>query len=351
MLKINSMLSTALCTAAALTSLQAFAIDKSAIAEQIASQLHASANLNTEVQNIERSHTPILVNTFLNTEHKLAKEEVGNTTEMWLYLPKDRALSDDMSDLVVSYPPAGDEKSWTEAEGYSLDGDKVQLDVNNAPDVPVVVIDDHGYYAMKSKVSNLNKMLKKNGLQKDMPLPSVTTAATATATGFESSKITKIKFADTKESWLKGPAEMYALVTGVLSKNKPQIVAVEMPYLDYNETTYYPDQIFINWSIYDHAAVDMLFYEHDNDTNYKQIVQALVTAVGAAGSLAGWPPASAIAEITNRVIAAMPDSWYTDQDDFADSCYTMLKGKTYKDKICAAQNVKFDMEPFFVDAN
>ncbi|CAM4021779.1 hypothetical protein VA7868_02860 [Vibrio aerogenes CECT 7868] len=348
MLKLNSMLSTALCTAAALTSLQAFAIDKSAIAEQIASQLQESANLNNDIQNIERSHTPVLVNAFLNSEHKLSADDIGENTEMWLYLPKDRALSDDLSDLVVSYPPAGDEKSWTEAEGYALDGDKVQLDVNHAPDIPVVVIDDHGYYAMKDKVNHLNKMLKKSGLQKDMPLPSVTTAA---ATGFESSKITKIKFADTKESWLKGAAEMYALVTGVLSKNDPQIVAVEMPYLDYNETTYYPDQIFINWSIYDYAAVDMLFYEHDNDTNYKQIVQALVTAVGAAGSLAGWPPASAIAEITNRVIAAMPDSWYTDQDDFADSCYTMLKGKTYKDKICASQNVKFDMEPFYVDAN
>ncbi|MEI8633454.1 hypothetical protein P4S72_18185 [Vibrio sp. PP-XX7] len=99
MLTLKSTLSAVVCTAAAFTSLNALAVDKSAIAEVVAAQLKASKNLNAEIQNIERSHTPILVDTILAPGHHLKTTDIGSTTEMWLYLPVDRALGDDMSGL------------------------------------------------------------------------------------------------------------------------------------------------------------------------------------------------------------------------------------------------------------
>ncbi|MEI8633455.1 DUF3103 family protein [Vibrio sp. PP-XX7] len=176
---------------------------------------------------------------------------------------------------MVAFPPSGNEDSWTAVEGYTLSGEKVSLDVHNAPSVPVVVIDDHGYYAMKDNVKQLNTLLQDSGLQQKTEQPPLSLSAKATATGFDSSKLTKIRLEDDHDSWIKGAAEVYALVTGVLSQNEPQVLAVEMPYLDNDKTDYYPNQIVINWSAYDYRAVDMLLYESDNGTNYKDLVQAL----------------------------------------------------------------------------
>ncbi|MDW6005063.1 DUF3103 family protein [Vibrio mangrovi] len=349
-MKLKNTISIALCTAASFASVSAFAVDKDAIAAQLASQLHASTNLNQQVQRIERSHTPVLVNTFLAPQSILPTQSVGTTTEMWLYLPSDRALNDDMSDLVVAYPPSGNEDSWTTIEGYTLDGAKVSLAVDQEPDVPVLVVDDDGYYAMKDSVKELNTLLQQSGLQKVSPESLLNTQVNAAA-GFDSTKLTKVRVKDVHESWIKGPAEVYSLVTGVLSGNEPQILAVEMPYLDYNETDYYPNQIVINWSEYNYRAVDMLMYEHDSGTNYKELVKVLVTAVGAAGSLAGWAPSAAVAEISNRVITAMPDSVFTDDDDFIDACYTLERGKPYTGFHCSSDNATISMEPFFVESN
>ncbi|KUI97758.1 hypothetical protein VRK_33210 [Vibrio sp. MEBiC08052] len=350
-MKLKNTISIALCAAASFTSVSAFAVNKDAIAAQLASQLHNSGHLNQQIIQIERSHTPIRVNTFLAPQSMLAHQSIDETTEMWLFLPSDRALDDDMTDLVVAYPPSGDEDSWTKVVGYTLSGDKVSLAVDQEPNVPVLVVDDNGYYAMKESVKKLNTLLQENGLQAKTSHTPHFSAQANEATGFDATKLTKVNVNNVREPWIKGAAEVYSVVTGVLSGNEPQIIAVEMPYLDYKETNYYPNQIVINWSEYDYRVVDMLMYEHDSGTNYKTLVQALVAAVGEAGSLAGWPPSSAIAEITNRVIAAMPDSVFVDDDDFVDACYTLERGKSYTDFHCSADNAVISMEPFFVEPN
>ncbi|SHE41204.1 DUF3103 family protein [Vibrio gazogenes] len=349
-MKLKNTIAVALCAVASFISVNAFAVDKDAIAARLASQLHDSVNLNQQIKQIERSQTPIRVNTFLAPQGILSSRSIGGTTEMWLFLPSDRALNDDMSDLVVAYPPSGDEDSWTQIVGYTLSGDKVSLAVDQEPDVPVLVVDDNGYYAMKESVKKLNTLLQENGLQeKTAQAPRLSTQTEAT--GFDATKLTKVNVNNVHEPWIKGAAEIYGIVSGVLTSNKPQILVVEMPYLDNKETNYYPNQIVINWSEYDYRVVDMLMYEHDSGTNYKTLVQALVTAVGAAGSLAGWPPSSAIAEITSRVIAAMPDSVFVDDDDFVDACYTLERGKSYADFHCSADNAVLSMAPFFVESN
>jgi hypothetical protein len=74
-------------------------------------------------------------------------------------------------------------------------------------------------------------------------------------------------------------------------------------------------------------------------------------AVGAAGSLAGVPTIQAITEIANRIIAALPASVLTNDDDYVDSFYTIEEFKTYTGRIGAGNNATISIQPFTVVAN
>ncbi|MCY7295721.1 DUF3103 family protein [Alteromonas sp. a30] len=345
---MKNLLVATLATAAALASTSVLAASEQALAKQLALKLQNSKDVSETVKQVAKAEVPLLIKHVLpNLETSRTFLGTGKTdvTEVWLHLPETRALGGDMSDLVVAFPPAGNESSWTEVTGYDLKGRTVSMDVNEAPDFPVIVVEDHGYHAMQRKLTTLNEALRQAGLQKSAP-------AIASATGFDAKKLTKIRLDDDQEPWVKGSAEIYGLVTGVLAGNEPQVVAVDMPYLDKDGTNYYPNQLFINWSQYEYQVVDMLLYEDDgDDVNYKELVKALITAVGAVGSLAGYPPVQAVAEITNRVIDATPSHWYTDDDDFVDACYTIEKFKRYTDYNCAGGNARVNMEHFFVQSN
>jgi len=330
-------------TLATLASANVLAASEQALAKQLATHLQNSENLQSTMKMVSKSQLPVLIDSVLpQTQSRLSIPGKKDATEIWLHMPDSRALGGDLSDLVVAFPPQGEESSWNEVVGYDLKGGTVSMNVDVAPDFPVIVVEDSGYHAMQAGIAQLNKMLQASGLQSEF--------ATQSA-GFDAKKLTKIRLKDDEEPWVKGAAEIYGLVTGVLQNNSPQVVAVDMPYLDHDDTTYYPNQIVINWSEYNYQVVDMLLYEADGNTNYKELVKALISAVGAAGSLAGWAPATAIAEITNRVIDATPSSWYTDDDDFVDACYTIEKFKTMNDVNCAGGNAKVSMSPFYVQSN
>lgn len=343
---MRNMKSLIVATIAAVTALSApvAMASERALAKQLATQLQQSDDVNNTVKMVAKSQVPLLIENLLPqvSSSKLLGAGKVDVTEVWLHLPDSRTLSGDMSDLVVAFPPEGNESNWTEVTGYNLKGATVTMDVQNAPDFPVIVVEDSGYHAMQRGIEQINMLLQAKGLQ----VPSATSAA-----GFDAKKLTKVRIKDDEEPWIKGAAEIYTLVTGALSGNEPQIVAVDMPYLDHDDTTYYPNQLVVNWSMYQYQVVDMLMYEADGNTNYQSLVQALITAVGAVGSLAGWPPAAALAEITNRVIAATPSSWYTDDDDFVDACYTIEKNKYYTDFNCAGADAKISMVPFYVQSN
>lgn len=82
----------------------------------------------------------------------IAAESANNTPdctgvvipEMWLYEPEG-AYS--MADLLVSFPPEGNEKEWDGVKAYTLAGEVVYLDAGCPPDVPVVVVDTYGHFA------------------------------------------------------------------------------------------------------------------------------------------------------------------------------------------------------------
>ncbi len=270
----------------------------------------------------------------------------GIYPEVWLHTADNSTQAAlDSEELLIAYVPEGDEDEWQYIPAIrAATGEALQLDVNQAPQQPVIVVETHGSHSMQRFVADLNagfqQLSTKNRLSKQ-----------AMNTNVETTKLTKISLQNDQEPWIKGGAEIFTIVAGVFDNNVPSIQAVELPYLDHDNTNYYPNQLIINWSDYDYNAVNFSMYEEDSGTNYKELAKALVTAVGAIGSLAGYPQVAAIAEITNRIQDAMPDSWYTDDHDYVDTCYTLVKGESLNDQWCAAANAKISTRPFTLQSN
>jgi hypothetical protein len=140
-------------------------------------------------------------------------------------------------------------------------------------------------------------------------------------------------------------------VSGVIGDNNPQLRVVEMPYLDHDGTTYTPNQIVIDWSGFAFQAANLQLFEHDDNTNLQNLVTVVVSAIGAIGSLAGFPVIQAITEIANRIIVAMPASVFTNDDDFVDTFYTLEKTRTYSGLAGAGRNATVSLSPFLLQPN
>ena len=263
--------------------------------------------------------------------------------EIWLREP---TAGPDSANLLVAYAPAGNKRTWTEIPAYALGGDAVTLDPQRAPDGPVLVIETHGRLAMQQEVAAANLMLQGAGLQhvasKTEPL---------NATGIQTTRLDSIRLVNDEEPWILGAAEIYAIVSGVIGSNDPQMLIVDMPYLDFDGTTYTPNQILVNWSNFAFQVANIGLFEHDSSTSYQYLITAIISAVGAAGSLAGLPVVQAVTDIANRIIAAIPASVFSNYDDFADVFYTIEETKTYTGLVGASQNATVSLTPFFVVAN
>ena len=143
-----------------------------------------------------------------------------------------------------------------------------------------------------------------------------------------------------------------AIVNGVdPSRDEPVLDIVDMPYLDHDGTTYSPNQVVIHWERYRWAAADMILMEHDDGTNYKDLATALLNAASAIMRLIPDPAVqgyAVIPEITNGIISAMPDKWFTNDDDFVDVYYTILEGNTYNGLRGASGNATITLAPLTI---
>jgi hypothetical protein len=252
----------------------------------------------------------------------------------------------DSASLHVAWAPSGDDATWTEIPAYQLGGAQVSFDPHLAPAVPVLVVETHGRLTMLQNIQKANTLLQQAGLQR---APSK--SGVLDATNLQTSQLTSVRLADDQEPWVSGAAEVYAVVSGVIGSNDPQLTIVDMPYLDNDGTTYAPNQIVINWNNFQYQVANIQLFEHDSNTNYQDLVQAIISAVGAAGSLAGYPVVQAITEIANRIIAAIPASVFTNDDDYVDSFYTIEKTRTYTNLVGAGNNATISLRPFTVVSN
>lgn len=164
--------------------------------------------------------------------------------------------------------------------------------------------------------------------------------------------IKQISLKDDHEPWISGRAEIYGIVTGVdPSREEPVLDIVEMPYLDYADTTYYPNQIIIHWERYRWAAADMILMEHDDGTNYKVLATKLLEAAEQILKSIPDPEAQGYAlipQITNGILSVMPDAWFTNDDDFVDVYYTLQEGVEYPNLNGANGNAMTSFAPLVI---
>ncbi|GAB2964032.1 DUF3103 family protein [Micromonospora polyrhachis] len=261
--------------------------------------------------------------------------------------PQMRAALDRGATPLVTAVPNDD--TSTSVTAYEPTGRAVQLDPVRLPARPVLVVEVDTATALPMGLDLLRDTLTANGIG-SAAASAATTSATAsatsagtTATGYWATKVTAIQVADVKEPWIKGNAEIFNLVGGFGLDGKVKVDAVQMPYLDKANQTYYPNQLLVHFNGYKYNLADVVMMEDDGDTNYQALVKALVTALLTIIDGGVYIP------LANAILDALPTSWYTDDPDYVDSWYTL--SKTSSGRINgAAGNGWMTVAPYFVEA-
>lgn len=244
---------------------------------------------------------------------------------------------------LVAVAPDDDEAAAVTA--YDSAGRAHTLDGNEAPDAPVYVVGVDGEKALEAGLEVLERELAAAGVTTADAAAAVSAsgAAPAAATGYWTSRITSVYVADDKETWIKGDAEIFSIVSGFGLDGKVRVDTVTHPYLDDAGTTYYPNQILVNWSQYKYNLADVVMMEDDGDTNYSSLAKAIAAALLTITDLGAYIP------LVDPVVDAIPASFWTDDADFVDAWYTLAR-ETSGTRNGAGGNGRFTFDRYWVSA-
>ncbi|MGW1511100.1 DUF3103 family protein [Streptomyces sp. NPDC002394] len=246
---------------------------------------------------------------------------------------------------------ASDDEATT-VTAYDASGRSHTLDASRTPDMPVYVIGIDGEGAVEAGLKVLERELAAAGVttaSTPATAPGTGTSASAASasasadTGYWTSRITSVRLNDDKEPWIKGDAEIFSIVSGFGLDGKVRVDTVTHPYLNDEGTTYYPNQILVNWSQYKYNLADVVMMEDDGDTNYSALAKAIATALLTIADLGAYIP------LVDPVIDALPSSFWTDDPDFVDAWYTLAR-ETTGTRDGAAGNGRFTLDRYWVSA-
>lgn len=240
------------------------------------------------------------------------QSEVGSLLRLRLGTDGMReAVADGVTPWVVA---AGADDGAKTVTAYDSDGGTHTLSTAAAPGHPVYVVDIDGDKATAAGLRVVREVLAERGLGS----PAATDGERAQATaGFPATKLDSVRLNDDEEPWVEGDAEVFALVSGFGGDGKVTVDSVDMPYLDDDGHTYYPNQILVNWSHFTYDAADVVMMEDDGDGNYRALAKAVADALLTITDQGAYVP------LVNAVLDAIPDSWYTNDPDYVDSWYTL----------------------------
>jgi hypothetical protein len=274
-------------------------------------------------------------------QHKGIEALAQDLLELRLYVPKNYVGRIEWSALFVAYVPAGKSKNWRVVEAFDRHGAVQRLDARVPPSTPLLIAGINRRTDRRAGIALVNQHLRAVGLQESAPMVS------ATATGFvDTTKLTEIALKYDEEPWISGDAEIYAVVSGVQpNQAKATLTIVDLPYLDEDGMSYSPNQIVIFWNQYRYSAANLQLFEHDDNTNYKDLALALSQGVTAIlGAFA--PTYAVIGQVATAILQAMPASWFTNDDEYVDTFYTLEKGRAYVDYVGAAKNATISLAPY-----
>ncbi|NUT95000.1 MAG: DUF3103 family protein [Saccharothrix sp.] len=240
------------------------------------------------------------------------------------------ALDRGVAPLVAS-SPADDEATTVTAHDRA--GRRVALPADRVPARPVYLVEVDTTTALAKGAEVLRSTLSQHGLSP--------TAAVAPASGYWATKLTSIRLEDDKEPWHKGDSEIFAINAGFGLDGKVAVDTVQLPYLDEDGKTYYPNQLLVHFSGYKYNLADLVMMEEDGGTNYRDLALALAQALLTIVDGGAYIP------LVNAIINALPDSWWTDDPDYVDSWYT-LSTATSGTLRGAAGNGTMTVTPYWV---
>jgi hypothetical protein len=274
-------------------------------------------------------------------QQKAIAADTASVMEMRLYTPKKFAGKVDWKNLLVAYPPNSKKNEYAAVEAFDRNGKSHRLDGRTAPTVPVLVVGINRREAHRAGVALMNRHLQLAGMQGKAPM-----AMAPLSTNIETTKLDRIRLNNDQEPWISGAAEIFAVVSGVQpDQPKATLTVVDMPYLDNDGTDYTPNQIMIFWSEYRYAAANVQLFEHDDNTNYQQLAVALSQGVTAILGVFA-PGYAVIGQVATAILQAMPAGWFSNDDDYIDSFYTLEKGRNYTNYVGAAGNAKLTLSPY-----
>ena len=227
-----------------------------------------------------------------------------------------------MSPLWLFVPEVSDH-DLKEAVAYDAKGLPVTLDMRNPPDRPVITIarDEHSFLKVASVGNRIDEVM----------LRDLSATAAEPATGGDTTygeQLTTVGFKDVQEPWVKGDAEVYAIVTYIDRDGVGHSEIVPLEGVIAANTIYHPGKILHYWLDNKFQIVDIAFYEHDSQYNYKELSRILLDAA-ATVTLAAHPeagvPINLIKTVMQAVLAALPDDTFTDSDDYLDVINTIQK--------------------------
>jgi DUF3103 family protein len=261
----------------------------------------------------------------------------GSMLRLRLANPDARAALAGGAVPLVAAAPTDDQP--TAVTAYGPNGEEVTLDAFHAPQRPVLVVEVDVAKALPIGLKLMRQTLAGHGITGARPAA----AKSLAAGGYWATKIDSIRLTDDEEPWVKGEAEIYSVVGGWGLDGNPAVDIVQMPYLDNDNTTYFPNQLIVQFKSYEYDLADVVMMEDDGDTNYQSLAQAI------AGALLTLTDNGAYTPLVNAILSAIPSSWWTDDPDFVDSWYTLattssgtLRG--------AGDNGTMTVEPYWVPA-
>jgi Protein of unknown function (DUF3103) len=253
------------------------------------------------------------------------------------------------TNILLASSSSNDEKGAT-VTAYDFNGKKYELDVHTPPTVPVALVELDNEKITPIAMEVVSEELAKVGVESEAIKPGPvgdqeeTSLKAAPATTKIVTRMDRVKVNNDQEPWISGRAEFYGMALGQGKDGKARVDLVQMPYLDYDDTTYFPNQIIVDWSHYKWNAVDFMFMEHDDNTNYAQI------AIVVANAIAPFTGGAEYVALATKVLNALPASWFTNDDDYADSLYFLTRDSQGA-KVGAGNNVRVTLSKRIVTSN
>lgn len=207
---------------------------------------------------------------------------------------------------------------------YSHRGEAVALDPSVLPAEPVLIVDVNNKKALSLGLDLIRGKLAEAGLSAPEVTRDHSGVATSSPTGYYATKIDEVYLAKDHEPDLKGAAEIFAIVAGFGLDGKPIVDIVDMPYLDHDKRTYYPNQILIHWRYdkYLYNIADVMMRE-DDGTNFGILANVLVAALSKISGIGGWK------SLIEPILKAFDDyGLLIDDSDYVDSWYSLTTYST-----------------------